>query len=165
MSRAISGKYVSGKKFSYLTLISFHHGIKGKSQYWLCLCDCGNEKVIDIYSIGAKRVISCGCYKISHGFRHGHILHGVESSTHSSWRGMLERCSNPKRENYKYYGGKGIKVCERWLKFENFLEDMGLRPEGKTLDRKNPFGNYCKSNCRWADKYAQANNKRQGTNA
>jgi hypothetical protein len=71
---------------------------------------------------------------------------------------MIERCTNPNADNYEYYGGRGILVCDRWFDFENFLEDMGSRPDGKTLDRKDCNGNYCLENCRWATLDEQRNN-------
>jgi hypothetical protein len=74
---------------------------------------------------------------------------------------MHRRCYNPNHESYSYYGGRGITVCDRWHIFENFLADMGERPEGKTLDRLDNDGNYTMINCRWADKYEQARNKRK----
>lgn len=74
---------------------------------------------------------------------------------------MWGRCNAKKGKHFKYYGDRGIKVCKRWKSFKNFFTDMGLRPKGKTLDRKNNNGNYCKSNCRWATPLEQANNKRQ----
>lgn len=73
---------------------------------------------------------------------------------------MRRRCNDPTRWNYKYYGAKGVAVCERWNDFANFLVDMGVRPNGTTLDRIDPTGNYEKSNCRWADRITQRANRR-----
>lgn len=93
-------------------------------------------------------------------YKHGHDKTGHESGTHISWRAMKQRCLNPRYGGYGLYGGRGIKVCQRWLTFTSFLEDMGVRPKGKTLDRINPNKGYFKSNCRWASPKVQANNKR-----
>jgi hypothetical protein len=100
--------------------------------------------------------------------RHGHS--SPSTPTYNSWRKMKYRCLDPnatrskngKSQNiYKDYGGRGIKICERWLKFENFLEDMGIRPEGHTLDRKYFDGNYCKDNCKWSTITEQNQNRRK----
>lgn len=105
--------------------------------------------------------------------RHGSYLtavppqerhHMTDSPTYGSWRAMLKRCTNPKHPAYASYGGRGITVCERWLhSFQNFLEDMGERPAGKTLDRKNNDLGYSPANCRWATWNEQARNKRTPT--
>ena len=84
------------------------------------------------------------------GYKHGECPRSGESPTYASWDNMIQRCTNPKKERYKNYGGRGIKICEEWFTFKNFLTDMGPRPSGKTLDRKNNSGNYTKNNCRWA---------------
>lgn len=93
-------------------------------------------------------------------YTHGHTV-GKFSPTYHSWASMIQRCTNRKRSTWKHYGGKGVTVCKRWLVFENFLADMGVRPAGLTLDRKNVAGNYCKRNCRWADSTTQARNSVQ----
>ena len=90
---------------------------------------------------------------------HGHNpWKGKPTPTYNSWRAMKERCSNPNNKFYYCYGGKGIFVCRRWNTFQNFLKDMGERPEGKTLDRKDNNGPYAPWNCKWSDKYEQARN-------
>jgi hypothetical protein len=95
--------------------------------------------------------------------KHGHSATTVRgrraSSTYNSWRAMAVRCSDPSCRNYGRYGARGITVCERWRKFENFLADMGERPKGTTLDRVNSNGNYDPGNCRWATPKSQARNR------
>ena len=86
-----------------------------------------------------------------------------DRSTYYSWRGMVQRCTNPARRDYPRYGGRGITVCERWLDFRDFLADMGERPEGRTLDRIDNEGNYEPSNCRWATPEEQMANTRRAT--
>jgi len=98
-------------------------------------------------------VLSCGCL-IKEG---NHKIHGhAGSRTHKIWKGIRYRCFHPIRN----YGERGIKVCARWNKFENFLEDMGKAPEGLTIERLDVNGDYCKSNCQWVTRKVQNNNKR-----
>lgn len=92
-------------------------------------------------------------------FKHGHASRG-QSRTYRSWYQMWTRCTNPKAVQFKHYGGRGIVVTDRWRSFENFLADMGDRPEGMSLDRILTDGHYCKGNCRWADSVTQRTNKR-----
>lgn len=91
--------------------------------------------------------------------RHGAYLGGKESSTHAIWRGMIARCENTKNASYPRYGGRGIKVCERWQSFENFLADMGERPAGMSVDRADNDGDYEPGNCRWVGHSDQQKNK------
>lgn len=93
-------------------------------------------------------------------YKHGHTA-GNFSPEYQSWSGMIQRCTNPKREAYKHYGARGIKVCKRWLRFENFLADMGLRPSGLTLERKKNHLGYTPSNCIWGTRTAQSRNSSQ----
>jgi hypothetical protein len=91
---------------------------------------------------------------------HGHARKGGQSPTYRTWRAMLQRCDYPSMNNWDWYGGRGITVCDRWRSFENFLADMGERPDGLTLDRKNPNGNYEPANCHWATWAEQMANRR-----
>jgi len=133
---------------------------------WLCACDCGNKKVVVADSLRAGLVKSCGCVKQSKEFRDDIkkrlTKHGMtHTPTWTSWAKMLQRCRNPMSTQYKWYGARGISVDERWLSFENFLADMGLRPSGTTLDRVNNDGPYCKENCRWSTHREQSANRRK----
>lgn len=89
----------------------------------------------------------------------GHKSGAYKSPTYRSWENMRYRCKHPYVNSYARYGGRGIQVCERWNTFANFLEDMGVRPEGTSIDRINPNGNYEPNNCRWANAKTQARNK------
>lgn len=92
--------------------------------------------------------------------RHGHKAGRKESATHYTWRAMKARCDQPKHQAYPYYGGRGITYEPRWTLFEHFLADMGLRPDGMTLDRKDTNGHYTADNCKWATKLEQMKNQR-----
>jgi len=122
---------------------------------WRCICDCGNEHFTTSVRLHHKLVKSCGCLRGNYSY---HGMFGTP--THKSWEGMKSRCNDPNNSSYKYYGGRGIKVCERWHKFENFYADMGERPKGMTLDRINNDGDYEPRNCKWATYKEQRANSR-----
>ena len=94
------------------------------------------------------------------GLIHGHTINGRSSPTYSTWANMIQRCTNPNKTSYEHYGGRGITVCERWTKFKNFLEDVGEKPDGLSLDRIDNDGGYEPRNYHWATLKQQAYNHR-----
>lgn len=156
-----SGSLV-GQRFERLCVVR-DVGLRDKagSILWECVCDCGNVRHIRSASLKRGEYRSCGCWTKDRlrtdppAATHG----GSKTGAYQTWAAMKRRCLDPDCKDYPQYGGRGIKVCERWLKsFANFLEDMGNRPEGMTLDRLNSNGDYCKDNCRWATRLTQGNN-------
>lgn len=130
---------------------------------WLCLCNCGRETIVLSESLKSGNTKSCGCLcreiTRQRSTKHGHKRRNKISKIYISWISMVQRCVNSNRKNYKNYGGRGITVCKRWGKFENFLEDMGEKPEGHQIDRIDNNGNYCKSNCRWTTPKQNSRNR------
>lgn len=152
---------LTGKIFSRLEVV----GQAGKNKWgaykWLCLCDCGNKIVVLDNNIKSGRTKSCGCLNKEVHTKHGHARRGKETNIYHVWQQIVQRCVNPSNNNYEDYGGRGIVVCKQWLKFENFLEDMGKGWElGLTIDRRNNDKGYCKKNCRWITNKEQQMNKR-----
>lgn len=153
------------EKYGLLTPVHYSHSKPNRpsDHFWLFQCDCGNTKVSRLYDVKRGKINSCGCiHKKQLAERNkANAKHGYfGTATYNSWSGIIDRCCNPNSNNYRMYGGKGILMCERWrTSFENFLEDMGERPFGTSIDRIDVFGNYEPGNCRWADSKTQARNR------
>jgi len=155
-----------GKQFSRWTVLSRGPNSDAGQTRWFCRCACGTMGLVQAASLKrADGIGSCGCAKlellIKRSTKHGHATNGI-SPTYHSWAGMKARCLDPHSTHYKYYGKKGVKVCDRWRNsFENFLADMGEKPRKRSLDRINTYGDYSPENCRWATPKEQASNKRK----
>lgn len=153
---------LTGKRFGRLTVVQRLGSDRWGNSRWLCKCDCNSqETIVSSGHLRSNHTQSCGCFHLEKITKHGHAIGGKESKTYRSWDHMIQRCTNPNFKQYKDYGGRGITVCERWNKFENFLEDMEEAPKGLQLDRINNNKEYYKENCRWATKKQQHRNTRK----
>lgn len=133
---------------------------KNGSYKHLYECYCGNKFTALGSAVNSGNTKSCGCFKM-YSVKVQNKTHGMSrSKTYNTWRGMWDRCHRSANNRWHLYGGRGIKMCKRWLIFDNFLFDMGERPAGTSIDRINVNGNYTLSNCRWATPKEQAINKR-----
>lgn len=150
-----------GKKFGRLQVVSFA-GTSKSAARWNCTCECGTKRVVAGKYLRKGLTRSCGCLK-REIVRTQSITHGMsKTKTYMSWNSMIMRCTNPNQESYKKYGAIGVSVCARWMEsFAHFLEDMGERPTGKTLDRKNPFKGYAPDNCCWSTPKRQSVNQKR----
>lgn len=146
----------AGNRFGRLQVLAV--GVKGSYRYYaICKCDCGAEKAIRVDGLKSGVVLSCGCLQ-----KELSTKHGMYTSPHySRWRGMLDRCENPASPSFPNYGGRGIKVCERWHDLANFISDLpdGFKL-GMEIDRIDNDGDYCPENIRWSTRKANTCNRR-----
>lgn len=148
-----------GDKYNRLTVIERFSPKGEANSKWLCLCECGNYSTPTAIGLTSGKSKSCGCYRDEMAGTHTRTHGMTNTKEHVIWQAMKQRCYDKNKDNYKWYGGRGIEVDPVWLEdFMAFYNDMGPCPEGLTLERKDPNKNYCKENCCWATRNMQGYN-------
>jgi hypothetical protein len=150
---------LTGRRFGRLEAIEFM-GLNHHASAWKCRCSCGTTVIVRADHMLSGATTSCGCFR-----REANTTHGMKGTREwRIWKGMRSRCSNPSETSFKYYGGRGIVVCNRWERsFESFFQDMGNCPKGLEIDRIDNDGDYEPDNCRWVDHKTNCNNKSHHT--
>lgn len=151
---------LAGKRFGRLTAKSYKIGSRKVKAKWLCVCDCGNSKMVSTSNLKSGKTKSCGCITSEMAVERN-TTHGMRGSrAYKTWSAIINRCRNKNATGYENYGGRGVDVCDDWLKFPAFYRDMGEQPVGHSIERVDVDVGYSKSNCVWIDNSKQAANKR-----
>lgn len=146
--------------FGRYTVTGFAENRYGNATFWNVRCECGQTRVVRGAHLKSGAAKSCGCLKREVGRERATKHGGSETKTYWIWSKMKDRCTNPNNSEFKWYGAKGVVFCDRWRDFKNFLADMGYCPSGFSIERKDPFANYCPENCIWIPRSEQNLNKR-----
>lgn len=156
---------LTGNTYGRWTVLSYA-GTRIKESLWLCRCSCGKEKIVRYQGLVKGTSTSCGCYRNEYHAKRRERPPGHERTVnnllHRIYMSMKTRCYNHRNPNYARYGAKGVRICQRWLdSFDAFVDDMGPRPDGASIDRIDVYGDYEPDNCRWASRLTQASNTRR----
>lgn len=155
----------TGRKFGRLTAVSVVSW--ERPARWLCRCECGSETIVRSAQLSSGKTKSCGCLRnektAQRNFKHGYAVRGQKPPEYNVWHHMIQRCNNHNNNRYEDWGGRGIKICDKWVDdFEAFYADMGKRPSANhSIDRINNDGDYEPGNCRWATPKEQSSNRRK----
>ncbi len=151
---------LSGNTYGRLRVVEYAGNDRLGKAMWRCVCECRGQRVVRANALRSGRTVSCGCRR-AEMLSSGRLRHGLSGhSAYGSWKAMVDRCTNPKSKDYKWYGARGIKICDRWLSIQGFVAEMGERPAGCSIDRIDPNGDYTAENCRWSNPVEQGAHKR-----